>query len=162
MGNERLDEELAQNAGDRLDLDVLGRASLDPLLGLSPGLVEREEAGLPSALDQLVGLRDELCAGSQQPRVGGLGLVQDILDGGVFGEVDGGESGRGIVGGRGRQGRGLDNGGASEMVVEDGLAVGLEDRFGRHCEGERGSTGYREGELKERREGREKRKLKES
>jgi hypothetical protein len=30
---------------------------------------------------------------------------------------------------------GLDDGGAGEVVVEDGLAVGLEDGFGRHCGG---------------------------
>lgn len=34
--------------------------------------------------------------------------------------------------GRGWQRRGLDNGSASEMVVEDGLAVSLENGFGRH------------------------------
>lgn len=36
------------------------------------------------------------------------------------------------MGGRGRQRRRLDNGSASEMVVEDGLAVSLENGFGRH------------------------------
>ena len=34
---------------------------LNPLLGLVPGLVEREEASLSTALDELIGLGDEFC-----------------------------------------------------------------------------------------------------
>ena len=37
--------------------------------------------------------------------------------------------------GRGGQRGGLDDGGAGEVVVEDGLAVGLENGLGGHCEG---------------------------
>jgi hypothetical protein len=127
VGNHRLNEELAQDTGNVLNGDLLGGAGLNPLPSLSPGLVEGEEAGLASTLDQLIGLSDELGAGHEQPWVGDLGLVEDILDGLVFGEVEGGETRRRVVcGGRRERGR-LDDGSASEVVVEDGLAVGLED-----------------------------------
>lgn len=36
------------------------------------------------------------------------------------------------MGGRGRKRRRLDDGGTSEVVVEDGLAISLEDGFGGH------------------------------
>lgn len=87
VGNERLDEELAQDASDVLDLLLLGGALGDPGLGLSPGLVEGEEAALATALDELIGLRDEPGALLEEPGVGDLGLVQDILDVGVLGEL---------------------------------------------------------------------------
>lgn len=132
MGNHRLDEELAQDTGNVLNLNLLGGAGLNPLAGLSPGLVEGEEAGLASTLDQLIGLSDELGAGDEEPRVGDLGLVEDILDGLVFGEVEGGETRRSVVCGGGRERGRLNDRGAGEVVVEDGLAVGLEDRFGGH------------------------------
>lgn len=73
--DEGLDEELAQNARDGLDLDILGGASFDPLLGFGPGFIQRKETGLSSSLDQLVGFGDEFGTGDQQPRVGNLSLV---------------------------------------------------------------------------------------
>lgn len=132
MRNERLDEELTQHTGDVLNLDLLGGTSLNPLPGLRPGLVQGQKTALASTLDQLIGLRNELGAGGQQPRVGDLGLVEDILDGLVIGEVEGGEtSGRVVCRGRRKRSR-LDDRRASEVVVEDGLAVGLEDGLGGH------------------------------
>lgn len=125
--HERLNQELTQDTGDGLNLDVLGGAGLNPLAGLRPGLVQGEKTALASALDQLIGLRDELGAGGQEPRVGDLGLVEDILDGLVIGEVEGCETSGRVVCRGGREGRGLDDGGTSEVVVEDGLAVGLEN-----------------------------------
>ena len=40
------------------------------------------------------------------------------------------------MGGGGRERSRLDDGSASEVVVEDGLSVSLEDGFGGHCEDE--------------------------
>lgn len=132
MGDEGLDEELTKDTGDSLNLDGLCGASLDPFTSLGPGFVESQETALTSSLDQLVWFGDELGARGQQPGIGDLSLVQDILDSSVFGEVDGGESGRRIMGGRWREGSRLDDGSTSEMIVEDRLPVGLEDGFGRH------------------------------
>ena len=138
MGHEGLDEKLPQHTVDRLDLLRLASPLRDPLLGLGPLLVQRKETALASPLDQLVWLRDELGTGRQQPRVCGLGLVEHAPDIGIRWEVQRCELGRRVVCGRCGQGSGLDDRGAGEVVVEDGLAVGLEDGFGGHCE--RGSS----------------------
>lgn len=130
--HERLNQELAENTGDGLNLDILSGTSLNPVPGLSPGLVQGEQTALTPTLDQLIGFGDELGAGGQKPREGDLRLVEDILDGLVIGEVKGGEAGRRVVCSGGRERSRLDDRGASEVVVEDGLAVGLEDRFGGH------------------------------
>jgi hypothetical protein len=132
VGHEGLNKELTQNTGDGLNEDLLGGAGLNPLTSLSPGLVQGEETALATALDQLVGLSNELGAGDQQPWVGNLGLVEDILDALVFGEVEGGEtSGRVVCRGSRERSR-LDHRGAGEVVVEDGLTIGLENRLGGH------------------------------
>ena len=133
MRHERLDQELTEDARNGLDLNILGGTSLNPLLGLLPGLIQRQETTLASSLDQLVWFGDKLGAGGQQPRVGDLGLVQDILDSGILGEIERGQSSRGVMSRGGRERRRLDDGSASEVIVENGLAVGLEDRFGGHC-----------------------------
>jgi hypothetical protein len=88
VGDEGLDEELAQDAGDVLDLLLLAGAGGDPGLGLGPGLVQGQQTALAAALDELIGLRDELGALLEEPGVGDLGLVQDILDVGVLGELE--------------------------------------------------------------------------
>jgi hypothetical protein len=75
VGNERLDEELTKNTDDVLNLLGLRGTLSNPSPGLGPGLVEGQETALASPLDQLVGLRDELGAGLEQPGVGDLGLV---------------------------------------------------------------------------------------
>lgn len=131
--NEGLDKELTEDTSDGLNLNVLRGTSLNPFPGLGPSLVETEKTALTTALDQLVGFGDELGAGSQEPRVGNLSLVEDILHSKVVGEVDGGESGRRVVGGGGRERSRLDDGSASEVVVEDGLSIGLENGLGGHC-----------------------------
>lgn len=132
VGHERLHEESAEDTSDGLNLDILGSAGLNPLASLSPSLVQSEQTALTAALDQLIGLSDELGAGDQEPRVRDLSLVKDILDGLVIGEVEGGETRRGVVCCRGGERAGLDHWGASEVVVDDSLAVGLGDRFGGH------------------------------
>lgn len=132
--NEGLDEELTEDTSDGLNLDFLCSTSLNPFPSLSPGLVETKETALSTALDQLVGFGNELGAGSEEPRVGDLSLVKDILHSKVVGEVERGESGRRVVGGGGRERSRLDDGSASEVVVEDGLSVGLENGLSRHCE----------------------------
>jgi hypothetical protein len=134
VGHKRLDEELPQNTVDCLDLLLLACPRLDPLTSLGPGLVEGQQAALASPLDQLIWLCDELCSRDEQPGVCDLGLVEDALDVGIGSKVQRRKLGRGVVCGRGGQRSGLDDGSAGEVVVEDGLAVGLEDGFGRHCE----------------------------
>ena len=130
--HEGLDQELPQDAVDSLHALDLAGSRLDPLTGLLPCLVQRQQTALASPLDQLVGLCDELGAGGQQPRVGGLGLVEDALDVGTLGKVQRGELGGWVVCGGGGQRGGLDDRGTGEVVVDDGLAVGLEDGFGGH------------------------------
>lgn len=130
MGNEGLDQELPQYTIDSLDALLLSCPRLDPFPRLSPGLVQREQTALASPLDQLVWLCDELGSGSEEPWVCGLGLVEHALDVLISGEVQRCELGGGVVCGRRGKRSGLDNGSAGEVVVEDGLAVGLEDRLG--------------------------------
>lgn len=132
MRNKGFHEELTKDTSDTLNLDILGGASFDPFLGLGPGLIESEETALSSPLDQLVWFGDELGAGSEKPWVDDLGLTEDILDRSVFREVKGGESGRRVVSGGGRERSWFDNGSTSEVIIEDGLAVGLEDGFSGH------------------------------
>lgn len=132
MRNEGFDQELAENTSDGLNLNVLSSTSFNPLLGLRPRLVQGQETALAASLDQLVGFGDKLGTGSQQPRIDDLGLIEDILDGGIFGEVERGEPGSGIVSCGGRKRRGFDDRGASEVIIEDGLSIGLEDGLGGH------------------------------
>lgn len=131
--NEGLDKELAEHTDDGLNLLFLCSTSLNPIPSLSPSLVQSEQTALASPLDQLVGLGHELRSGGQQPRVCNLCLVENILHRKVVGEVQRSESGGRVVGGRRRERSRLNDGGASEVVVEDGLAIGFEDRFGGHC-----------------------------
>lgn len=130
MRNERLDEELSQDAAGVLNLLHLASTLSNPGLGFGPGLVEAQKTALATALDELIGLCDELGAILEQPRVGDLGLVEDVLNVGVLWESQSSESGRSIVLGRHSKGARLDGWSPGEVVVEDGLAVGLEDRLG--------------------------------
>jgi hypothetical protein len=123
---------MPQDTVDRLDPLRLSCPRLNPLTGLGPGLVQGQQTALASPLDQLIWLCNELGTRSQQPRVCGLGLVEDALDVGIGSKVQRCELGRGVVCRGCRQRSGLDDRSAGEVVVEDGLAVGLEDGFGRH------------------------------
>ena len=134
MRNKRLDEELSQHTSGVLNLLLLTGSLSDPSLSLRPGLVKGQKTTLSSSLDELIGLGDELGVGLEKPRVGDLSLVQNILNIGILGEVQRGESAGRVVSSRRRKRTGLDNGSAGEVVVEDGLAVGLENRLGGHCE----------------------------
>lgn len=64
----------------------LSCTSLNPLLRLLPGLVERKQPGLASPLDELVGLRYEFCREdpARELRIGGdrvrLGVPCDLGD----------------------------------------------------------------------------------
>jgi hypothetical protein len=130
--NKGLDKELSQDTSGVLNLLLLTGSLSNPGLGFSPRLVQSQETALASALDELIGLRDELGIRLEEPRVGDLGLVQNILDVGILGKVQRSQSGRRVVlSWRGKRAR-LDDGSTSEMVVEDGLAVGLENRLGGH------------------------------
>lgn len=130
--DERLDEEVSQDTGDVLDLLLLGGTLSNPGLGLRPGLVQGKQTTLAAALDQLIRLSDELGAGLEKPGVGDLGLVENVLDVDIVGEVQRSQSRRSVVLGRDRQRAGLNGRSAGEVVVEDGLAVGLENRLGGH------------------------------
>lgn len=125
--NERLHEESPQVTLNVLNLLGLVCALSDPLLGLGPGSVQLEQTRLASPLDELVGLCDELGTGSEEEGESGLSSVKNALDVVAIGELDGGELCGRVVGGLCGQRSGLDHRRASEVVVEDGLAVGLED-----------------------------------
>jgi hypothetical protein len=130
--HERLDQELSQDTIDSLDSLGLASTLLNPSSGLGPGLVQGQKAALASSLDELIGLCDELGAGLVQPGVLDLGLVKDVLGRLVCAEVERAELGvRVVVGGRGER-SGLDDGGSGKVVVEDGLAIGFEDRLCGH------------------------------
>lgn len=133
VGNERLNEESPQVTLNVLDLLNLVRARSNPLLRLLPGSVKLEQTRLASSLDKLIGLCDELGTGSEEERVGGLGGVEDALDVVALSEGDGGELRGRVVDSLCGERSGLDDGRASEVVVEDGLAVGLEDGLCGHC-----------------------------
>jgi len=135
--HERLDQELPEDAFCVLNLLDLAGALSNPGPRLSPGLVKAKQAALATTLDQLIGLCDELGALVEEPRVGDLGLVEDIVHVGVLGEVQGGESGRRVVLlARGKRAR-LDDGSPREVIVDDGLAIGFEDALRRHvCKSE--------------------------
>jgi hypothetical protein len=133
VGHERLNEESPQVTLNVLNLLELVGALSNPLLGLGPGSVQLEQAGLASSLDKLVGLCDELGTGSEKEGECSLGGVKDTLDVVAIGKGDGGELCGRVVGCLRRERSGLDDGCASEVVVEDGLAVGLEDRLCGHC-----------------------------
>jgi len=125
--HERLDQELSENSGHSLDLLLLAGFGLNPLSGFGPCLVKGQETALASPLDQLIWLGNEFCTGSEEERIGCLSLVQNARDLCIFRKVDGRKFGRRIVSsGLGKRGR-LDDGRASEVIVEDGLAVGFED-----------------------------------
>jgi len=130
MGDKGLDQELPQDTVDSLDTLLLSGPRLDPLPRLGPRLVQREQAALASPLDELIWLCNKLGAGRQQPRVCGLGLVEHALDVLIGSKVQRGELRGRVVCGRGRERGGLDDGGTGEVVVEDGLAVCLEDGLG--------------------------------
>lgn len=132
--NEGLDQELSQDTSGVLDLLLLSSSLSNPGLRFGPSLVQSQKTTLASALDKLIGLRDEPGTVVEQPRIGGLSLLQDILNAGILREVQRGQFGRRVVlGWPGKRG-GLDDGSTSEVVVEDGLAVGLENRLGGHGE----------------------------
>lgn len=115
-----------------LDLLDLAGALSDPGLGLRPSLVQGQETALASPLDQLVGLRDEADTVLEQPGVCDLRLVQDILDALVLREAERSQPRGWVVLRWLGQRRGLDDGGASEVVVEDSLAISLENGLGGH------------------------------
>ena len=135
MRHEGLDQELSQDTINSLDSLGLAGTLLNPCSGLSPGLVQGQKAALASSLDELIGLCDKSGARLAQPGVLDLGLVKDILGRSTLGEVEGAELGvRVVVGSWGKR-SGLDDGSSGKVVVEDGLAIGFENRLcGHDCE----------------------------
>ena len=127
VGHERLNEESPQVTLNVLNLLELVCALCNPGLGLGPGSVELEQTRLASPLDELIGLCDELGTGSEEEGECGLGGVKDALDVVTILEGDGSELRRRVVGCLCGKRSGLDHRRAGEVVVEDGLAVGLED-----------------------------------
>ena len=130
MGHKWLNQKLSEHTSHSLDFLVLASPSLNPGSCLGPSLVQGQQATLPSPLDQLIWLCDEFCAGGKEPWVSGLGLVQNGLYRLVFREIEGGQFWRRVVDTRRLQRSRLDEGSASKVVVENGLAVGLENGFG--------------------------------
>ena len=132
MRDKGLDQEISKGANNRLDLLLLTSSGLDPRSGFRPGLVEGKQPALASSLDQLVWFGDEFHAGGQQPWVGGFRSVEYTLVVGTFREIDGGKLGRRVVCPRGLERRGFDDGGASKVVADNGLAVSFVNGFGGH------------------------------
>lgn len=60
VGREWLDDKGVEGTGGLFDRDGLARTRLDPGSSLLPLLVEAQETGLSSSLDQLIRLSDEL------------------------------------------------------------------------------------------------------
>jgi hypothetical protein len=127
VGHKRLNEESPQVTLDVLDLLELVCALCNPCLGIGPGSVQLEQTRLASPLDELIGLCDELSARCEKEGECGLGGVKNALNVVTILESDGGKLCRRVVGGLCGKRSGLDHRRASEVVVEDGLAVGLED-----------------------------------
>jgi len=132
MGNEGLDQERPQNADRVLDLLRLAGALSNPRPRLGPRLVEGQQTALAAALDELIGLRDEPGTGLEQPGICLLGLVEDGVDVGALRKAQRRKFRRRVVLGRRRQRTRLDHWSPGEVIVEDGLAVGLVDALRRH------------------------------
>ena len=58
MRTERLDDECVEGTGSTLDFLWLTSPSLDPRSSLFPFLVQTQESGLSSSLDELIGFTD--------------------------------------------------------------------------------------------------------
>ena len=113
---------MGENQTSRTHLLGLPCPLLNPLLGLVPGLVEREEASLSTTLDELIGLGDEFC---REDPAGELGVGRDGTGGRVPGDLC--DLGR-RVDELGRNLRGGVNGRcALEPVREDELRVVFTD-----------------------------------
>lgn len=121
--NKWLHEEIPQRTLDVLNLLHLVCTSCNPLLGLWPGSIELEKTRLASSLDQLIGLRNELCTRCEEEWVFGLCGVQDSLYIVSVCECDGCELCGWVVGGPWCERSRLDDGSAGKVVVEDGLAI---------------------------------------
>lgn len=86
MRNKGLYQELSQNTRCVLDLLLLASSLSNPGLGLGPSLVQGQQTALASSLDELIGLCNKLGTGLEEPGVGNLGLVQDVLNGSILRE----------------------------------------------------------------------------
>lgn len=156
MRYEGLDEEVTKNSLHMLYFLRFCGALSNPSLGLGPGLVQSQKTTLASSLNQLIWFRllirqswplqkdvsvydtrtlrityYELCAALEEPGICDLGLVKNVVDIDIIGEMERGKSGGRIVLGLGQRTR-LNDRSTSKMVVEDGLPVGLVNRLGGH------------------------------
>lgn len=123
---------MSQDASGVLNLLLLQGTLSDPGTSLSPCLVQSQETGLATTLDELIGLCNELGTVLEEPREAQLSLVENSVDIIIVVEVQRGESGRRVVlGGLGKRAR-LDDIGAGEVIVDDGLAIGLVDSLCGH------------------------------
>lgn len=91
MGHKWLHEELSEITSDSLYLLFFTSTLSNPGSRLRPGFIESQEPTLAPSLDQLVWFCDEAGIFCEQPGIGALGLVEDSIDGGIFGEVERGE-----------------------------------------------------------------------
>lgn len=139
------DKELPEHTRNVLDLLFLSGSCCDPFSGFWPGLVQGQETSLASSLDQLIWLGNQFHAWCLEPGKCALDLVEDGIDVLIFWEVDRGELGWRVVYAGRLQRSWLDHWGTGEVVVEDGLAISFEDRFGRHIVVWSGETVVMEG-----------------
>lgn len=121
--HEWLHEEIPQRTLDVLNLLNFVCTSGNPLLGLWPCGIELEQPRLASTLDQLIGLRNEFCARCEEEWVFRLCGVQDSLYIIAVCECDGCELCGRVVGRLWSERSWLDHRSASEVVVENGLAI---------------------------------------
>lgn len=95
--HEWLDQELSQNTDNSLHLLRLASSRSNPGLRLWPCLVQGKETALASSLDELIGLRNELRTGSEEPWICDLGLVENGRNLSILREVERGELWRRVV-----------------------------------------------------------------
>lgn len=89
MGQERLEDERVQGSRGLFDRARLARLFLDPVARDLVVLVEAEETGLASTLDELVGLGDELvCERVRVKKAGSRGKRSATIPAKTVGKSD--------------------------------------------------------------------------
>jgi hypothetical protein len=97
MWYERLNQKLAEDSNNCLDLLGFASPLSNPCFSFWPSLVQCKQTALASSLDELIWLCNKLGAWLEEPRVCVLGLVKNSRDLGVFWEIERGEFWRRIM-----------------------------------------------------------------
>jgi hypothetical protein len=132
MRDEGFHQELSQNTLNSFHLLELSRLGLNPCACFGPGLIQSQQSTLASSFDQLIWFCNELGARLQEPRVCGLGLIENRCDCGIFGEMKGSEFRGRVMLRRGWERCRLDHWSSGKVIVEDGLAISFENGFCSH------------------------------